>query len=204
VITTIVFVPQPLFLLPEYQGRTAPAPDLAAAAVQAVGRLAGAGRLVVVTGDHGGTPNRRPAGARVADELLRGAGIRTRPAELVVPADLPPGACRERGAALAAGDEPRALLVLADGSARRGEKAPGYVDERAFAYDQAFVTAIAQGRPEALAALDAGLATELLFQGRAALAVAAGAVAGRTPSPEILWTGDPFGVMYVVAAWSVT
>ena len=35
-------------------------------------------------------------------------------------------------------DEPGRVLVLvmADGSARRGEKAPGYLDERAFAYDR--------------------------------------------------------------------
>lgn len=202
-ITRVVFAPQPLFLLPEYRGRVDPAPDLRAAAVEAVGRLDGSARVVVVTGDHGGTADRRPAGLRVADELLTTAGMRSRPEEFVVAAGLPAGECRRRGEALAGREEPVALLVVADGSARRGEKAPGYVDERSLAYDEQFVGAIAGGRPEGLAALDARLAEELLFQGRAALQVAAGAVAGLTPSPQVLWTGDPFGVMYVVADWAL-
>lgn len=201
-ITRVVFAPRPLFLLEEYRGRVDPAPELRAAAVEAVRGLAGAGHLVVVTGDHGGTANRRPAGLRVAAELLTAAGVRAQE-ELVVPDGRPAGECRRPGEALAAREEPLALLVMADGSARRGEKAPGHVDERAFAYDEQFVAAIAEGSPERLAALDGAVAQELLVQGWAALQVAAAAVAGRSPSPRMIWSGDPFGVMYVVADWSL-
>lgn len=200
-ITRVVFAPQPLFLLPEYQGRTMPAPELRTAAVEAVSRLGDAGRIVVISGGEAGP--RLPVGLRVAYELLAAAGVGHLPGDVLVPFDLPTDACLERGQQLATDDISTALLVMADGSARRGEKAPGYVDDRARPYDDAFVRAIERGAPDELAALDADLATELLFQGRAALQVAAGAVGVLTPSPMMLWTGDPFGVMYVVAEWAL-
>ncbi|MGL5929976.1 MAG: hypothetical protein ACRCY8_13660 [Dermatophilaceae bacterium] len=73
-----------------------------------------------------------------------------------------------------------ALVVVADGSARRGEKAPGHLDERALAFDEALVSALRDADPAALLALDAALAVDVLAHGRAPLQVAAGAMASST------------------------
>src|SRR5213075_2398174 len=57
-----------------------------------------------------------------------------------------------------------ALLVMGDASARRTEKAPGYIDARAALYDGAVADAMRSG-PDAVAALDADLADQLLVAG---------------------------------------
>ncbi|MGL5817759.1 MAG: hypothetical protein ACRCYR_09375 [Phycicoccus sp.] len=94
--------------------------------------------------------------------------------------------------ATGAGPSPRgvgtassALVVVADGSARRGEKAPGHLDERAFAFDDALVAALGGADPAALLALDATRAADLLADGRAPLQVAAAAMA-RRGAPQAL------------------
>jgi len=76
--------------------------------------------------------------------------------------------CGERGAALAATAQRVALLVMGDGSARRGEHAPGYPDERAAAFDSAVARALAEADSDALAGVDPEPAAELMVQGRAA------------------------------------
>src|SRR4051812_21013344 len=60
-----------------------------------------------------------------------------------------------------------ALLVMGDGSARRTEKAPGYIDPRAADYDAGVAAALADG-PAAVAKLDGDLAAQLLVAGWAA------------------------------------
>lgn len=98
------------------------------------------------------------------------------------------------------------LLVMGDGSARRGEKAPGYLDERAFAFDDEVVRALEKGDSEALAGLDPALAAELLVMGRAAFGVL-GEVAtaqGARPRTQVLHRGDPYGVQYTVALWEMS
>jgi hypothetical protein len=139
-------------------------------------------------GSVGQTDPRGSVALRVARHLLEDAG---RPApfdEVSVGFGAPTDACLRIGRDLArqldasarldggAGSERVGLLVMADGSARRGERAPGYVDERAFAYDEDFVAAVREGDVAGLAALDPDLGTDLLFQGRAALQVLAGAL----------------------------
>jgi hypothetical protein len=96
------------------------------------------------------------------------------------------------------------LLVMADGSARRGAKAPGYLDERAFSFDDEVERALAQGDAPALAGLDPGLAEELMVLGRSAFAVLGEVVAaqGGTPRCRVSYRDDPYGVMYTVALWS--
>lgn len=97
------------------------------------------------------------------------------------------------------------LLVLADGSARRGEKAPGHLDERAFGYDDETARALDEGDAAVLAGRDPALAAELLAGGRAALGVLGEAVLadGRTPRARLVHREDPFGVDYVVATWAL-
>ena len=107
--------------------------------------------------------------------------------------------CAAIGARLAATAARVALLVMADGSARRGLKAPGYLDERSFAFDAQVTEAIRAGDMAPLLALDAGLARDLMATGRPAWQVLAGAVGERRPASLIRYCDDPFGVAYLVA-----
>lgn len=96
-----------------------------------------------------------------------------------------------------------ALLVMGDGSARRGPKAPGYLDPRAASYDDQVTIALGNGDAEALLNLDEDLAEVLLVEGRAAWQALAGA-AGTLPAQleaELLYAGDPYGVQYIVSTW---
>ncbi|SCF30930.1 hypothetical protein GA0074695_5426 [Micromonospora viridifaciens] len=121
-----------------------------------------------------------------------------------VATDATPTECAELGAALAAGSERRtAMLVLGDGSACRGVKAPGYDDPRAEAYDEGVARALADADAEALLGLDPVRSAELKVAGRAPWQVLAGAV--RATGGD--WRGDltyhqaPYGVAYLVASW---
>jgi aromatic ring-opening dioxygenase LigB subunit len=111
----------------------------------------------------------------------------------------PAGQCAQLGAALAAAGESAAMLVLGDGSARRSVAAPGHLDERAVPFDDEVVRAVRDGDLPALAALDPGLARELMVTGRPAWQVLCGALGPGRPVTEVLYTGAPFGVAYLVA-----
>ncbi|MBW5484463.1 hypothetical protein [Streptomyces bambusae] len=115
---------------------------------------------------------------------------------------LEPEPCAVLGADLAATSERVALLVMADGSARRSLKAPGYLDERAEAFDAGIARALAAADTAALAALDADLAHELMAAGRAPVQVLAGAAEGAGLAGRLLYEDAPYGVGYFVAAWS--
>ncbi|HET9861474.1 MAG TPA: hypothetical protein VFQ19_16980 [Nocardioidaceae bacterium] len=104
-------------------------------------------------------------------------------------------------AEVASAGERVAVLVMGEGSARRGEKAPGYIDERAFGFDEATGRALRSGDLTALAAMDPGLAAELMVTGRAPFGVLAAAVSGAPARAEVLYQDDPWGVMYFVASW---
>ncbi len=97
-------------------------------------------------------------------------------------------------------DGPTTLVVLGDGSARRTEKAPGYLDERAADYDEAVRAAIGSGDPARLAALDPQLGADLLAAG-APVWHAVAPLLDRTFHAEVRYAGDPFGVEYFVALW---
>jgi hypothetical protein len=120
-----------------------------------------------------------------------------------VGADAAPADCAALGADIAAMPGPVALLAMADGSARRTRKAPGYLDERSAGFDDDVRQAVEDGDLSALARLDAALARELMAAGRPAWQVLAGALAGRKVASEIRYDGDPFGVAYLVASLRV-
>ena len=99
-----------------------------------------------------------------------------------------------------------ALLVMADGTNGRSEKAPGFLDERAEPFDAAIVSALAAGDPTLLAALDAELGAELGAAGVPALQTLAGLALDRTSrgasvAAHLRFDGAPLGVGYVVADW---
>ena len=99
-------------------------------------------------------------------------------------------------------DDPVALVVMGDGSARRSTTAPGYLDDRAAGFDAAVAAALAGGYPEHLAALDAGLGRELLAAGVPAWHAAAAVLAGRRYDAHLGYEAAPYGVGYVVARWT--
>jgi hypothetical protein len=110
--------------------------------------------------------------------------------------------CAAVGRELAVRAERVALLVMGDGSACRTLKAPGYLDDRAAAFDQEAARALGAGDVEALKALDESLAYELKAAGRAPWQVLAGAAEGAGLAGQLLYEDAPYGVGYFVAAWS--
>jgi hypothetical protein len=136
---------------------------------------------------------------------LRGQAGATRVRVRLVEPSLPAEDCRREGTELAeqlAGPDPVGLLVLADGSNRHTERAPARPDERAGPFDDRVAAALAAADPEALLALDAGLAAELNADGRAAWQVLAGvAMAGGRWTGRLRYSDHPFGVAYHVAVW---
>jgi hypothetical protein len=105
------------------------------------------------------------------------------------------------GAALAA-DVPTALLVVADGSASRTEKAPASLHPDAEAFDSSVAKALISGDPAALAALDPELARAVTAGGRPAWRTAASALQGTAYAAELLADEAPYGVGYLVARWT--
>ena len=190
----VVVVPSAPALLPAYVGQVDPVAEMREAARDAVRLLVSRAptRVVVVGADADPANVARgslePLSSRVARVLLDHAGFHGPVVETFQPGPLP---------CLLPGD---ALLVLADGTARRGEKAPGHIDERAFAYDDALEAALGSADTEALRGLDARLGVELLCGGVPALH-ALGALAGDRYRVEMSYADDPFGVKYWVVRW---
>jgi hypothetical protein len=91
------------------------------------------------------------------------------------------------------------VLVVANGSARRGEKAPGHLDVRSFAFDEGIGNALRTGDAGALGAIDEALSKELLAAGLAGLKTLSG-LSG--VEAKTWYDADPFGVQYWVVTWT--
>jgi hypothetical protein len=99
----------------------------------------------------------------------------------------------------AAGERPadvQSYLAVGNGSARRSEKAPGHLDERSVAYDDALRAALLAGD---MSGVDTVLGAELL----ASLdgIVRLGDVLRPGASVSVDYDDDPFGVQYWVVRW---
>lgn len=98
-----------------------------------------------------------------------------------------------------------AVLVIGDGSARRSDKAPGHLDERADAFDADIAKALAAGDVAALGALDPMLSDDLLCAGAPAWRWLASAIGSRpVTEAELLSDTAPYGVGYFVAWWRLS
>ena len=99
-----------------------------------------------------------------------------------------------------AGADHTAYLVVANGSACRSEKAPGYLDERSSGFDADLARALTAPDPTALAGIDPTTSAELLAATDGLRAL------GDVLSPEHVATvdydDDPFGVQYWVVRWA--
>ena len=192
----VALVPGVLALLPAYAGRTDPIAELRAACLAAVEWL---GEDVTVVAD--------PQGLRVAEALgvSPGLGVARRQGSSLL--DLRSGGLDGGFETVASATSSTnvgasSVLVVANGSARRSEKAPGHLDERAAAYDAELEKALRAGDGEALRALDPGLAEELMV-GNVAGFARLGELLTPGVAPEVDYADDPFGVQYWVMRWSL-
>ncbi len=225
-IVAAALCPAPPLLVRELTGADLVAADLRIACLDAVAELMAADPEVIAVAG-AAEQTRSWDGASSLDLALFAPGARTRsragrpglPPSLGVGAWLlgqaghtgarilqsvassePAGQCAGIGTSLARSRARVSLLVMADGSARRGLKAPGYLDERSAGFDADVEQAVRTGRLDALLRIDQDLARDLMATGRPAWQVLAGALAGRRVTSEIRYAGDPFGVAYLVAS----
>lgn len=142
-----------------------------------------------------------PGSLGVVRWLLDEAGW-TGPTELHAVAWDAPDAALDELAGRLRGRQGIALVLAGEGSARRGEKAPGYLDDRAFGFDDSVAEALDKGDAETLRDLDADLARELMVTGRSVLRLLGRLAGERAPERAGLsHREDPFGVDYLVATW---
>jgi hypothetical protein len=216
--------PAPPLLLPGLTGAAQVLPELRRASLDAVAELAGAGpELVAVVGAGESTAvwdaatlvnaaayapgligtapgGPLPVSLGIGGWLLDRAGYAGERQLRSVAQDEPAGRCAEIGKELTDLAGRAALLVLGDGSARRGLKAPGYLDARSAGFDADVERVVRTGDLDALLAIDPELARELMAAGRPAWQVLAGALTGKVVESEIRYCDDPFGVAYLVAS----
>jgi hypothetical protein len=181
----ILVLPPVPALLPMYAGAEDAVPELRKACREAVAWLveAGVDSVGVLSARDDGPVGtglmERTLGERVATTLLEEAGF---------------------GGAIKVGDPSEHLVVMSNGSARRSERAPGYLDDRAPAFDDAIERALGAGDGEALRNIDLALAEELMASGAQVLQ-ALGAMDHAVAAARLLYADDPYGVRYWVATW---
>lgn len=201
-VTGVAFVPMTPLMFRHLSGAADPIAGLREAAVDAVRAACEGAEQVLVLCPVGGReapgdwrdPSRsgpvygepRSLAAQVGEHLLALAGWDG-------PVCLGPDDVEPDGAV--------ALVVLGDGAAARGQGAPGHIDERSFAFDDAIAAAMATGDGASLAELaSTPVAAELLCAGRLSWPAAVALL----PSPEraeLTHRSDPFGLTYLVAVW---
>ncbi|HEY1133565.1 MAG TPA: hypothetical protein VGE77_03245 [Nocardioides sp.] len=180
VLREIVVVPPVPALLPEHASLVDPVAELRVAVDPAVAALRAAGGPVGVLGS--------PASHPVARHLLDGVAHAPYDAERPDPTTT-------------------GLLVLANGTATRTEKAPGHLDERAEAFDARVGAALAAADGAALAALDTDLATALWAEVGPLTTLGRLLVEGLGSGPNgwraaVTYEDAPFGVQYWVVRFT--
>ena len=232
-ITGAAFVPSTPMLVPDVaSGAAAELDEVRDAAIDAVRRvLAGGAERVVVIGagstmrtHESGTGTMRgfgvdlavpldpasPGGPALPLALTIGAWLLARsgwPGDRVaLEVDADASAATIAAVATALGHETRrsALLVVADGSAARSERAPASLHPDAEAFDADVAAALASGHPHLLAEIDRDRASRVSASGWPAWHAAAVALAVAEDSAydaAVRVASAPYGVGYVVADW---
>ena len=214
----VVFVPAAPLLLPDVNPRA----NVEVAAVRvamrtAVAQLVASDRVLALCAYCDQQPDRttavptwqswpstteqlEPSSVAVARWLL--AEVGTSAAHIVsVSGAAPDLAAAASGIMLSPGD---GLLVVADGSAGRHEKAPGHIRSGAHEFDDDVARALAHGDAAALRGLYPERAEQVLSCGAPAWLAAGHLVNGHAVrSSELLLTADPHHVAYFVATWQV-
>ena len=179
----VVVIPSTPALLPEHAGLEDPVADVRRACRAALSWLVERHprELAVLAAparpDNVARGVPESPGRRIADHLLRDVGFGGR---LV---DRAPG-----------------VVVVANGTATRSEKAPGHLDDRAAGFDRAVEGALRAGDPRALQGLDVRLGEELWAHDIGVLRQL-GSLTG--PADALVdYAGDPYGVQYWVVRWT--
>jgi hypothetical protein len=110
---------------------------------------------------------------------------------------------KDLGEQVGADDAGVGLILVADGAACHGPKAPRAQDERAQSYDDGVCEALASGYPSRLAQIDPRVGKELGATGFDVWPVLV-AAAGTSEAEwvgEVLWAGAPYGVGWIVGSW---
>ncbi|MEV4259904.1 class III extradiol dioxygenase subunit B-like domain-containing protein [Kribbella sp. NPDC049584] len=224
--------PHPPLLVPEVASGAAPElDDLRTACLAAVDALSTASTIVVIGSAAPAVPYglvRFPAAAGGSFAAYGAPGVRIGSGDPVLPLSLAiggwlleqskatglprtyvavptsatPDECLGLGREIAAGNDRVGLLVMGDGSARRSEHSPVHLHPRAEIFDTTVANALQHSDLDVLAALDPDLATELQAAGRAPWQVLAGALEGATLTPDLTYNAAPYGVGYLVAAFT--
>ncbi|MDQ6848417.1 MAG: hypothetical protein M3070_00180 [Actinomycetota bacterium] len=233
-ISGVAFCPHPPLLVPEVAaGAAAELDDLRGACRAAIARIAAPVHRLVLLGagpvSRAHAPSARGAFAGYGVTLDVTLGESRSSAPTALPLSLTVGAWLVRDtfgpdagaiafevgpdfgptdkalSALAIGRASCALLVMGDGSARRSTAAPGYLDERAEAFDAGVADALRSGVGYRLnqPLLDSdAIAPELLCASVPVWQEVAGLTEAARWRAELLYEGAPYGVGYFVAAWT--
>ncbi len=192
-IGTVLVLPTPPALLSP-RSIADPVSELRAACVAEIAGLPRRPRIIVLAAPVNGANADRgvtePLGHRVARELL---DVEFEP-QLALP---------YAAAALLELTEPATLIVMADGSARRGEKAPGHLHPDAVSFDDGIETALRSGDAETLAALDLELGQELWCEGVPGLRAVGEVARDRKVAARVSYADAPYGVAWWVARWDL-
>jgi hypothetical protein len=230
VLVAAALCPHPPVLVPEVAGGAAPELDeLRAACDDVVRALTTADPDVVVVvgngprteelgGDAGGSLRRYgvplraggPAGElplslTIGAWLLDRAGAEVPRRYVAIAADEPAEVAARLGAGTVTGEERVALLVMADGSARRTESSPGPFHPDAVAFDGTVAAALVRQDTAALLAIDASVCADLWAGGRVGWQCLAGALVAAdnvaTGIGRVRYDAAPYGVGYLVMSW---
>ena len=174
--TGIVLIPGVLALLPEYASIDDPVAELRSVVLDAVGCLDGPVEVLA-----------SEQGRGVGEWALEAAEVSTRSAVDGLAAQ-PTGSAQP----------PTSYLVVGNGSARRSAEAPGYLDERAAAFDAGLGRCLKDGLSDPLGAVDVELARELWADVEGIAHLARFHPLGPA---DVLYDDDPFGVQYWVMRW---
>lgn len=166
----VIVVPPVPALLPHYASIEDPVAELRVSATEAVRAMTAGVDAVSILGDD-------PFAEPVARALLDAAGF--------------PGRIDQ---------DAQTVLVMANGSAKRTEKAPGHFDERAADFDDVLDLALRSGDGRRLAQLDSVLANELWASGIGVLRDL-GEQLGTAWQVSVPYADAPYGVLWWVAAW---
>ena len=175
----VVLVPSTLALLPEYASIDDPIPELRKAVLDAVAWLLDDGPAHVLAAS--------PGGRRIAEHLLDIGGRAA--------------TASEQSDETRSDETTPGLLVVANGSATRTEKAPGHLDERAAAFDAEIGKALAERDPAALAGIDLALADELWALPDADVLRGLADRVGSVEDVHVDYDDAPYGVQYWVVRW---
>jgi hypothetical protein len=182
----VVIVPGTLALLPEYASIDDPIPDLRAAVQDAAAWLLEDGPASLLAATQAAERiGRHLLGTDVATPVVasRDVGSRDVASLSVEPVETP------------------GVLVVAGGSARRTEKAPGHFDDRAAGFDAAIGKALAAGEPDRLADIDLGLAEELWAMPDAEVLRNLAEQVAAPVEVQVDYDDAPYGVQYWVVRW---